>query len=191
MPTGKWTRTASARHPSECCNGCVWAEGVWGQGEVGRALHNREKNPDDRNSFTSTCKYSPNLLGSRDEPYDILEGEPANKHSLCYLKKIFLLWKEILLLILWYFGWNGENCQQLLLTVYAVIILLLELGQGGEDEAEGGDDHEHAGHHRHHLEQGEGGGCNDTSWQRSLTLAAQESWGFSNRFQRRLCTPEQ
>ena len=190
MPTGKWTRTASARHPSECCNGCVWAGRCVGAGRGWpRIKQQRNKNPDYWNSFTSTCKYSPNLLGSRDEPYDILEGEPANKHSLCYLKKIFLLWKEILLLILWYFGWNGEYCQQLLLTVYAVIILLLELGQGGEYEAEGGDDHEHAGHHRHHLEQG--GGCRDTCWQRSLTLAAQESWGFSNRFQSRLCTPEQ
>ena len=61
-----------------------------------------------------------------------------------------------------------EYGQQLLLTIYAVIIFLLELRQGGEDEAERGDHHEHAGHHRHHLEQGSvtQAGNDPSPWQR-------------------------
>ncbi len=37
------------------------------------------------------------------------------------------------------------------LTNNAIGVLLLEGGEGGDDETEGGDHHKQAGHHRHHL----------------------------------------
>ena len=43
MPTGKWTRTASVRHPNECCNGCLCELRVCGGRERLAKHHTTER----------------------------------------------------------------------------------------------------------------------------------------------------
>ena len=82
---------------------------------------------------------------------DVLEGKPAHKDSLGHLEEIIVLLCNDL-----EDNWRPGGQIMGLTQHFAVLILLVEVREGGEDEAEGGDDHEHAGHHRHHLEQGGG-----------------------------------